>query len=96
MHDLRKHDLDNRFSYHPPRKPEVATEHERIRRLHRHLAGELAETLPESRELSLAVTKLEESMMWANAALARHQHDGENMMAMKPSEGRPIRDEPQA
>ncbi len=28
---------------------------------------------PESREQSLAVTKLEEAMMWANAAIARNE-----------------------
>jgi hypothetical protein len=33
----------------------------------------LNEQCPPSRELSLAQTKLEEAVMWANAAIARHE-----------------------
>ena len=32
----------------------------------------IAATTPESREQSLAITALEESVMWANAAIARN------------------------
>lgn len=43
-------------------------------------AGFLAETIlstcPESREKSLAFTKLEECVMWASAAIARNDVEG--------------------
>lgn len=34
------------------------------------LANQIDESLPESREKSLALTALQESLMWANAAVA--------------------------
>lgn len=68
-------DLENRFSYHPPESEVVKILHEDIRGLHLNVAQFLNAELPQSRELSTAITKLEESMMWANAALARHRQD---------------------
>ena len=35
------------------------------------MANQFALHCPESREASLAITKLEEAIMWANAAIAR-------------------------
>lgn len=64
-------DLTNRFSYHPPSKDRVLL-HESIRENGQVLALILNEQLPESREKSLAITHLEEVVMWANAALARN------------------------
>lgn len=59
-----------RFTYHPPHGDQV----DRYKRL-RDLAGELAMEImfltPGGREQSLALTKLEEATMWANAAVAR-------------------------
>lgn len=66
-------DLDNRFGYHKPQSEEVVNKHGNIRAECRALADTLTENCPESRELSLAITKLEEVMMWANAAIARNQ-----------------------
>jgi hypothetical protein len=63
-------DLKNRFGYHGP--DEVAKErHRTIRRMIFTLADELDDFIPEGREKSLFFTKLEEAMMWANAAIAR-------------------------
>lgn len=42
-------------------------------RLHARLLGGVIETLPPSRERSLAITSLEESTMWAVAGIARGQ-----------------------
>jgi hypothetical protein len=40
------------------------------------LARVLRGNCPVSRELSLALTKLEEAMLWANAAIARNEDTG--------------------
>jgi len=70
----RAADYDNRFTYHPPR-PELnqAARYESIREKARQFALYLADQCPESRELSLAITKLEEVVFWANAAIARNE-----------------------
>lgn len=65
-------DIDNRFSYHPPTKPGTREAHEFVRAACRNLAETLVPILPESREKSLAITKLEEAMFWANASIARN------------------------
>jgi len=70
----RAADYINRFTYHPPR-PELnqAARYESIREKGRQLALYLADQCPDSRELSKAITKLEEAIMWANSAIARHE-----------------------
>lgn len=64
--------LANRFTYHPP-KGDQAERYEEIRQLGRTMANEIDAMCPESREKSLAITKLEEAVMWANAAVARNE-----------------------
>lgn len=60
------------FAHHPPN-------HNQVRRMQeiRAAAGELSRLLDRccapSRELSLAQTRCEELVMWANAAIARHE-----------------------
>ncbi len=63
-------DIENRFTYHAPKpgQPEIYT---RIRGMAKQLAQELLHVVPEGRELSLALTKLEEAVFWANAGIAR-------------------------
>lgn len=63
-------DIDNRFAYHPP-TPERVTAHETVRELCRTLAHTLDGILPSGRDKALALTKLEETMYAANAAIAR-------------------------
>lgn len=65
-------DLDNRFTYHAPKSHEQADKYVRIRQAGRNLAGIMDECAPDSRELSLAITHLEQAVMWANAAIARN------------------------
>lgn len=66
-------DLAHRFNYHPPSSDDVVNNHRIIRTECHNLAMEFETTLPDGREKSLAITKLEEAMFWANAAIARNQ-----------------------
>jgi hypothetical protein len=64
--------IQNRFTYHAPK----GTQPERyvaVRDKARELAILIAQTSHESREQSLAFTKLEEAIMWANAGIARNE-----------------------
>lgn len=58
------------FRYHAP-DPERAKKHSEIRFACLALAFQINQAIPDSREKSLAITKLEEVMFWANAAIAR-------------------------
>lgn len=69
-------ELANRFAYHKPESSWVAGAHEKTRHVHSELAEVMNSMLPESREKSLCLTALQESMMWANAAIAIHGLEG--------------------
>ncbi|WP_076127904.1 Acb2/Tad1 domain-containing protein [Paenibacillus odorifer] len=64
--------LENNFSYHSPKngQPEKYTE---IRNKAKELAYLIDELVPNSREKSLALTNLEQSVFWANAGIARNE-----------------------
>ena len=64
--------LSERFAYHPPKDKSVADRHEDVRLMCRILAERLDDIMPPSREASLALTACQETMMWANAAIAIH------------------------
>lgn len=64
-------DLVNRFSYHPATEI-TGPKHEMIRTACLDLAKFLDSVIPEGREKSLAITHLEETMMWSNAGIARN------------------------
>jgi len=68
------YDLNVRFTYHPP-FGDQPRRYEDMRRNAYSLAGLMIGSCPESRELSLALTKLEEAVFWANAAIARNEHE---------------------
>lgn len=63
--------IENNFKYHAPKEgqPEKYTA---LREKAKELAYLIEELCPNSREKSLAMTKLEESIMWANASVARN------------------------
>jgi hypothetical protein len=65
-------DLNVRFTYHPP-FGDQPQRYEDIRRNAYSLAGFILASCPDSRELSLALTKLEECVFWANASIARNE-----------------------
>jgi len=66
-------DIANRFAFHPAATDARRQAHEDVRGLCLALAGELDGLLPEGREKSLAITNLEQTMFWANAAIARQK-----------------------
>lgn len=68
--------LSHRFAYHPPKDEETRDAHEAIREAAYALALVIEEHTFPGREQTLAHTKTEEAMMWANAAIAR---DGRNI-----------------
>lgn len=70
---MEQADIDNRFNYHPPSHDGIKRAHEDVREGLRLAANVVNELCPEGREKSLAITKLEEAMMWSNAAIARKQ-----------------------
>ncbi|MMZ47230.1 hypothetical protein D1872_88670 [compost metagenome] len=63
--------VENNFKYHKADEAKGA-QHDKVRSACKELAYTLDELLPNSREKSLAMTKLEEVMMWANAGIARN------------------------
>lgn len=65
-------DLDKRFTYHSPKDDQPAR-YEAMREIARQFAQDICSFCPPSRERSLALTNLEEAVMWANAAIARNE-----------------------
>lgn len=72
---MDKKELEVRFTYHAPRGDQVDS-YSVLRRCAWNYAEQIVGLTPESREQSLALTKLEEVVMWANAAIARRSGSG--------------------
>lgn len=70
LHEKMQAELENRFTYHAPHKDQIPR-YESLRSQAYVLACAIARYTPPSREQSLALTKLEEAIMHANAAIAR-------------------------
>lgn len=64
-------DIDHRFTFHAAPNQEKIDAHTSIRQHCRRLADTVNESVPDGREKATAITKIEEAMFWANAALAR-------------------------
>jgi hypothetical protein len=63
-------DINNRFDHHAPDEFKIQ-KHQIVRQSAKELAQTFVEFVPEGREKALALTKLEEALFWANAAIAR-------------------------
>jgi hypothetical protein len=66
----------NDFVFHSPIGDlGQAERYERIREMGRIMAEELLRFCPQSRELSVALTNLDQVVFWANAAIARNEKE---------------------
>jgi hypothetical protein len=72
---IARKELDNRFTYHAP-QPGQPEKYTAIRNKAKEFAILLLDLCPASRELSIALTELETSVFWANAAIARNEKGG--------------------
>jgi hypothetical protein len=64
--------VERDFKYHPPKEGQ-AKRYEAIRNKAKELALMLVRECPDSSEKNLALTKIEEAVMWANASIARNE-----------------------
>lgn len=64
--------LENSFTYHSP-KSDQPDRYVALRDQAKELAFAIVRNTPPSREQSLAITNLEQSIFWANAAIARNE-----------------------
>lgn len=68
---MKNEQIENNFMYHSP-KTGQAEKYQDLREKAKEFAYIIDEACPASREKSLAMTKLEEAVMWANASIARN------------------------
>lgn len=64
--------IEHNFKYHAADKDKTMS-YTMLRNKTKELAYLINDLCPNSRERSLSMTKLEESTMWANAAIARQE-----------------------
>jgi hypothetical protein len=70
--NVREAQLKHRFQFHPADSQNTQEKHEKVRDACLQAAIAVVEVTGEpTREQSLAITHLEETMFWANAAIAR-------------------------
>ena len=64
--------IESAFTYHAPKSDQPAR-YEAIRAKAKELAYLIESSAPASRERALAMTNLEQAIMWANASIARNE-----------------------
>ena len=72
-YDVDGERLNTAFTYHKPTGADQVDRYAHLRDVARSFAKEVMHCAPPSREQSLALTKIEEAVMWANAAIARNE-----------------------
>lgn len=74
---MKQGEIDHRFAFHAAPDEEKRNAHTSVRSAMEGAAQVLEHLHPhDCREKSLAITHLEEAMFWGNAALARHDNEG--------------------
>jgi hypothetical protein len=71
MAALTEDDIKNRFYYHKPSE-NGTLRHTTLSELFSNMAKEIDTIMPDGREKSITITKLEEAKMWASAGVARN------------------------
>jgi hypothetical protein len=71
VEEFERLEVKKRFSFHPATQA-TGPKHDDIRLKYRTIALWVLGNIPKSREQSLALTALQEAMMWSNAAVAIH------------------------
>jgi len=74
-------EIETRFRYHRPTVGQTAR-YVGIRTKAKELAETIDVNCPASREKSLAMTKLQEAVMWANASIACNEPDADHFEAL--------------
>ena len=69
---VNEKEVHRRFTYHPPSEDQIKR-YEELRGTAAQFARIIMTLTPESREQSLALTHLDEVVMFANAAIARNE-----------------------
>jgi hypothetical protein len=72
IEEVTEKKIERTFSYHPP-SGDQRLRYDVLRDRFKALAFTLVGITPVSREQSLALTKLEEALFFANAAIARYE-----------------------
>lgn len=75
--------LDNDFTYHAPFGDQTQR-YEALRAVGKAAAASVVALTPGSREQSTALTKIDEFVFWANAAIARNEKPEEEAAATEP------------
>lgn len=65
-------EINNIFTYHSP-KGDQPTRYEKIREEAKEMAFIISANCPDSREKSLAITNLQQVVMWASASIALNE-----------------------
>lgn len=70
--DQLRQRFETDFNHHAP-KGDQQRRYEALRAAGKELAYQIAAYVPQSREQSVALTKLDEVLFWANAGIARNE-----------------------
>lgn len=68
---LENEELTRLFQYHEAKTHARLTAHAHVRQLCAHMAGYLAQIVPDGDEAAMMLFKVQEVMFWANAGIAR-------------------------
>lgn len=65
-----QNEVNNRFTYHPP-TPEKTPVYNQLMKQGKEVANTILREVPEGRERSIALTKIEEAVLWAAKGLSK-------------------------